>query len=175
MTPNHYPPRLFSDVEAVISLGTGLLARTLPRADWTHEGHLAATCWLVACRPDIDLERSLPGIIRSYNVSVGGVNDDNQGYHETLTQLYLAGVRAHFDDCLPTTPLLDRVNTLLQAPRGARTWPAHFYSESRLFSVCARRYFVVPDRCAFMDAGPGRTCRPRTAPIEMEDLDHGNA
>lgn len=125
-------------------IGEGLVARTLPRADWTHEAHLAACCWLVRARPDIDLERELPSIIARYNESVGGVNDDTQGYHETITQLYIAMVRA-FAARHGELPLLDLVNTLIGAPEGARDWPLGFYSRERLFSVAARREFVEPD------------------------------
>ena len=34
--------RLFSDDSTIRRVGEGLLARTLPRAEWTHEAHLAA-------------------------------------------------------------------------------------------------------------------------------------
>ena len=90
------------------------------------------------------LPRELPGIIARYNVSVGGVNDDTQGYHETLTQLYVAGVRA-FAARHPAPELAEAVNVLLAAPEGRRDWPLGFYSRDRLFSVEARRNFVTPD------------------------------
>ena len=65
----------------------------LPREEWTHEAHLAATTYLILRRPDIDLDAELPGIIRRYNESVGGVNSDTEGYHETITRAFLRGVR----------------------------------------------------------------------------------
>ncbi len=144
MTTSH-PIRLFADAAAVRRVGEGLLARTLPRADWTHEAHLAACLWLVRERGDIAPEADLPAIIRAYNESVGGVNDDSQGYHETLTQFYIGEVRAHHAETAGL-PLLVAVNTLLAGPRGARDWPLKFYSSDRLFSVKARRYHVPPDR-----------------------------
>ena len=139
-----YPIRLFADAAAVRRVGTGLLDRTLPRAEWTHEAHLAACLWLVVERPDIDLPRELPGIIRAYNVSVGGVNDATQGYHETLTQLYIRGVRA-FACAHPDGDLAARVNALLISPLGARDWPLRFYSRERLFSAQARLGWAEPD------------------------------
>ena len=45
--------RLFADDAAVRHVGEGMLARTLPRAEWTHEAHLAACAWIVLERPDI--------------------------------------------------------------------------------------------------------------------------
>ena len=74
-------------------IGEGFLARALPKAEWTHEAHLSTTAWLILECPDIQPERDLPDLIRRYNESVGGVNDATQGYHETITQLYVRGVR----------------------------------------------------------------------------------
>lgn len=141
---NDPAPRLFADDAAVRHVGEGLLARSLPRAEWTHEAHLAACLWLVRERADIDLPRDLPAIIAAYNVSVGGVNDDTQGYHETITQLYILGVRA-FSARHSGLSLVDTVNLLLASPEGARDWPLRFYSPERLFSVAARRNFMTPD------------------------------
>jgi hypothetical protein len=139
-----FEPRFFSDDEAIRRIGEGLLARTLPRAEWTHEAHLAACTWLVRERTDIDVERELPGIIARYNESAGGVNDDTQGYHETITQLYIAAVRA-FVAGRPRDGLSELVNELLRSPEGRRDWPLRFYSPERLFSVEARRNFITPD------------------------------
>ena len=138
-------PRLFTSDDAIVRIAKGLLARTLPREDWTHEAHVAATTYLVAQRTDIDLDHELPGIIRRYNESVGGVNDDAQGYHETITRTFLHGVRLFLNETDPDVPLHELVNELLQSPMGRRDWPMRFYSAERLFSVEARRHFVKPD------------------------------
>ena len=140
-----YRPRLFATDEAIVRIGEGLLARTLPRADWTHEAHLAATSYLLTRRPDIDLDQRLPDIIRRYNESVGGVHDDTQGYHETITRLFLHTVRLFLRDADREVPLHELVNELLRSPMGRRDWPLRFYSAERLFSVEARRHFVPPD------------------------------
>ena len=89
MTGKH-EPRLFRDDCAVRHIGEGLLARSLRRDEWTHEAHLAACCWLIAERPDIHPERDLPDLIRRFNESVGGVNSDSEGYHETITQVSIS-------------------------------------------------------------------------------------
>ncbi len=140
-----YEPRLFADDHAVRRIGEGLLARTLSRPDWTHEAHLAACLYLVAERPDIAPECDLPDIIRRFNESVGGVNNEKQGYHETITQLYIAGVRAFLARTDPALPLVEKVNRLLAADEGRRDWPLRFYSPERLFSVEARLGWVEPD------------------------------
>ena len=143
-----YRPRLFTSGAEIQRIGEGLLARDLPRDDWTHEAHLAATTYLLSRRPDIDVDNALPGIIRAYNESVGGVNDDAQGYHETITRLFLHGVRLFLAEADVGEPLHELVNELLLSPMGRRDWPLRFYSAERLFSVEARRHFVPPDLAA---------------------------
>jgi hypothetical protein len=163
MNGTDHPTRFFAKGTDVARIGVGLLTGTLPREDWTHEGHLAACLWLITSRPDMALEAELPAIIRQYNIAVGGANDDHQGYHETLTQLHVAGVRAHVAEH-SGRGLLVSVNALLAGPRGARNWPLHFYSPDRLFSVEARRRFIAPDLMGFSDAPAGCGCYPQTEP-----------
>ena len=144
-----YHPRLFHSDAEIEHIGEGLLARTLPREEWTHEAHLAATTWLLLKRPDIDIDEELPDIIRRYNESVGGVNSDTEGYHETITRAFLRGVRLFLEEADADEPLHELVNELLLSPMGRREWPMRFYSPGRLFSVQARRAFVAPDIAAF--------------------------
>ena len=142
---NEHEPRLWPHDDAIRLVGEGLLACSLPRAAWTHEAHLSACAWLILERPDMVPERDLPDIIRRYNESVGGVNDDTQGYHETITQLFIRAVRFH----VATTEgqaLHERVNALLLSPQGRRDWPLRFYSTMLLFSKAARLGWVEPDR-----------------------------
>ena len=143
MTDFH--PRLFDSDAAIVRIGEGLLARTLPPADWTHEAHLAATAYLLTRRPEIDLDRQLQDIIRRYNASLGGVNDDTQGYHETITRVFVHGARLFLRGANREEPLHELVNALLLSPQGRRDWPLRFYSAERLFSVEARRHFIQPD------------------------------
>lgn len=141
-----FEPRFFADDAAVRRLGQGLIDCSVAREEWTHEAHLAACLWLIAERDDIDPERQLPGFIRAFNESVGGVNDDHNGYHETITQLYVAGVRQWNAVDGGAGSLVDRVNRLLASPVGRRDWPLSLYTKDRLFSVEARRGLITPDR-----------------------------
>jgi len=137
--------RYFIDDDAVRHVGEGLLARTLPKAEWTHEAHLAACLWLLTERPDIHVERDLPAIISGYNEVVGGVNDATQGYHHTITLTYVAAVRGFLSRAGTDRSLAERVNALLNAPEGRRDWPLRRYSRDRLFSAEARLGYVQPD------------------------------
>ena len=140
-----FRPRFFASDAEVAHLGEGLLACSLSREEWTHEAHLAATTYLLLQGPDIDLDAELPGIIRRFNESVGGVNDDTQGYHETITRTFLQGVRLFLGEASVGEPLHALVNELMLSPMGRREWPLRFYSPQLLFSVEARRRFVAPD------------------------------
>jgi hypothetical protein len=143
-----YRPRLFASDAAVARVGEGLLARNLPREEWTHEAHLAATTYLLLRHPEIDLDSELPGLIRRYNESVGGVNSDSEGYHDTITRVFLHGIRRVLGAADSSKPVHALVNEILLSPVGGRDWPLGFYSRDRLFSVEARRAFVEPDRAA---------------------------
>jgi hypothetical protein len=140
-----YRPRFFTSDAEIEHIGDGLLACTLPKSEWTHEAHLAATTWLVTCRADISIDLELPAIIRRYNESVGGINDDAHGYHETITRTFLHGVRLFLRDADKKEPLHELINELLLSPMGRRDWPLRFYSRELLFSVEARRNFIQPD------------------------------
>ena len=141
-------PRLFTADAEIAHLGEGLIARTLAKPEWTHEAHLAATTYLLLKRPEIDLDRELAGLIRRFNESVGGVNSDSEGYHETITRAYLHGVRLFLAEADTGEPLHELVNQLLLSPIGRRDWPLRFWSKERLFSVEARRGLVPPDLAA---------------------------
>lgn len=143
-----HKPRLFASDADVRHIGEGLLACALPREAWTHEAHLAACLYLLAERPDMDVDGEIAGVISRFNESVGGVNDDAGGYHDTITRVYVAGVRHFLRNGGGDGALADRVNALLLSPVGRRDYPLTFYSRERLFSVAARRDFVAPDLAA---------------------------
>ena len=140
-----HEPRLFADDSAIRHIGEGLLARALGKSEWTHEAHLAACCWLLVERPDIWPERDLPNLIRRFNESVGGVNSDSEGYHETITQCFIRAVRLYLARTDRALPLVGKVNGLLRSEEGRRDWPMCFYDPKTLFSREARLGWVEPD------------------------------
>jgi len=140
-----YAPRLFESEFAVRRVAEEFCACRLPKTEWTHEAHLATTLWVIVERPDIDPERDLGDMIRRFNVSVGGVNDETQGYHETITQCFIAGIRQYLVREGEGGSLADLVNGLLLSEEGRREWPLNFYSRGLLFSVEARLGIPDPD------------------------------
>ena len=143
MTTDH-EPRLWPHDDAIRHVGERFLLRTLPKAEWTHEAHISTTCWILIERGEILPERDLPDLIRRYNESVGGVNSDSEGYHETITQVFIRTLRTVLADSAGQG-LAERVNLVLLAPEGRRDWPLRFYSRELLFSKEARRGWVEAD------------------------------
>lgn len=129
---------------AVRRIGEGLLDRSLPEPEWTHQAHLAATVYLLLERPGLDLDRLLPGIIWRYNAAVGTPNSDQRGYHETITRFYLAAVRA-FLARVPPDGTGATVTRLARSSFGQRGFALRFWRPETLRSVEARRVWVEPD------------------------------
>ena len=130
-----------ADLEAIAN---GLIDRTLPKRLWTHAGHFAAATWIIARRPDLDAARDMPGLIKAYNVSVGGLNTDTAGYHETITQASLRAARAFLAGCQEVR-LHVACNRLLASPLGEPDWLLAHWSRECLFSRAARLAWVEPD------------------------------
>ncbi|MEZ5939641.1 MAG: hypothetical protein R3C52_15690 [Hyphomonadaceae bacterium] len=157
--PEDAPPQptLYSEADLARIAG-GLIERTLPRADWTHAAHWAAALYILARRPDIDAPARMPEIISGYNVAVGGVNSDSEGYHETITQAALRGARAFLSAAPAGEPLSLTHARLMASDMGRRDWQLSWWSKETLFSVAARKGWVEPDLAPFpyppLPAGP---------------------
>ena len=136
---------IFADEAAIIRIGEGLFACSLPRAEWTHAAHFAAALWLMRYRPELDAAQTMPGLIRGYNESVGGVNDDTSGYHETITQASLRAARGVLDAYPPDMPVYRIANALLASNLSNPNWLLEYWSRDRLMSVEARRNWLEPD------------------------------
>ena len=136
---------IFNNEAQIIRIGEGLAACSLPRAEWTHGAHFAAALWLMRYRPDLDAARAMPGLIRAYNESVGRVNDDSGGYHETITQASLRAARGVLDAYPADMPVWRIVNALMSSGLANPNWLLEYWSRDRLMSVAARRQWLEPD------------------------------
>ncbi|HNB25378.1 MAG TPA: hypothetical protein PLR41_00325 [Alphaproteobacteria bacterium] len=138
------PPRAPSEAE-IMHIGESLLDRTLPQKQWTHAAHCIACLYLMLCRPDIDVAKSLPGIIWRYNAAVGTPNSDQDGYHETITRFYIQAIAGYLARQPSGRPLTEIVAAFLASPFAARDFALRYWSKDRLMSVEARRVWVEPD------------------------------
>jgi hypothetical protein len=118
---------------------------SLPKEAWTHEAHLiTAMVYVARYGRDKALCLIRPRII-SYNQSLGGINDENGGYHETLTVFWIDTIH---DYC--QTHQLDadinesQIEDFLLSPLASKSYPFQFYKEADLMSVHARSRYVQP-------------------------------
>jgi hypothetical protein len=137
-------PLPFTSDDELAAIAHGVMDLSLPKPRWTHRAHFAAALWLLARRPDLDVPRIMPGLIRAYNESTGVANTDTGGYHETITQASLRAAAA-FLAAHPGEPLFAVCNALMESPFGNSDWPLAYWTKARLFSVEARRAWVEPD------------------------------
>jgi len=136
---------IYASETEIIRIGEGFAARTLPKGEWNHAAHFAAALWLMRYRPDLDAAREMPRLIRAYNESLGGVNDDSSGYHETITQASLRALRGVLEANPPETPVYQIVNALMASGMGNPNWLLEYWSRDLLMSVEARRHWQEPD------------------------------
>lgn len=111
-----------------------------PYARWTHRAHLAlAVHYLRRLTPAEALERTRRQI-QLYNRTCG----DPDGYHETLTVLFLRRVDHHLRTDGRAATEAEAVEAL--AILCDARWPLVHYSADRLWSAEARQGWVEPDR-----------------------------
>lgn len=136
---------MFTDEAQVIRIGEGLMARTLPRAEWNHGAHFAAALWLMRYRPELEAAPAMAGMIRAYNEASGVANDDGGGYHETITLASLRAVRGVLDFNPAEMPVFHIANAILASNLADPNWLLEYWSQPRLMSVEARRAWLDPD------------------------------
>lgn len=130
-----------SDTEQLVQK---FIMRTLPKPEWTHHAHLRVGLWHVITHAPDEALTLLRERISRYNESVGTMNTDDSGYHETVTAFYVKAIAAAIAGRDPDMAL-DDLAALVIERIGAREYPLRFYSKERLFSVEARRQWVEPD------------------------------
>ncbi|NNE58245.1 MAG: hypothetical protein HKN36_09075 [Hellea sp.] len=135
---------MFASESEIESLALGMINCTLPKARWTHAAHFASALWLLR-NPDHNPFKEMPDMIRRYNESVGGVNTDREGYHETITQASLCAAQ----NCLTGAPIDAKLpgvlDDLMRSKFGQTKWLLEYWTEDVLFSPAARRAWVDPD------------------------------
>ena len=136
---------IYSSENEILRIGEGMTACTLPRAEWTHAAHFAAALWLMRYRPEREASLEMPRLIRAYNESVGRVNDDSGGYHETITQASLRAARGVFGSFPADMPVYRIVNALMSTNFANPNWLLEYWTRERLMSVEARRSWLEPD------------------------------
>lgn len=131
-------------IEAAEALVQSFLDCALDKSDWTHEAHLVVGLFMVTHYTD-----ALPHMreaIKRYNESVGTINSETSGYHETLTVYWLEHIKKH---CTANDGTLmwdqETLDYMLfnRALTNRNVW-LEVYPESIIKSVEARMHYVPP-------------------------------
>lgn len=134
-------PPTFIEVEEI---GKGLLDCTFPVHRFHHREHLLATAYLMRCRPELDLRRELPDIIRRYNIAMGGKSTEDAEYHHTITLFYIDALETFFA-VQPEREVATLCGAMLESPLMNKNFPLRFYTRELLFSKEARCDWISPD------------------------------
>lgn len=139
----YFTPSTQSEFDYIIN---GFRAKTLPAKEWTHEAHLITGLWHVA---NFDYEEALLLMregIRTYNESVGGMNTDSSGYHETITVFWVWLLNEFWKKNSVDNQDFERIgNAFLKSKYADRNVAFNFYTKEFLLSREARLTFVEPD------------------------------
>ncbi|MEM9325506.1 MAG: hypothetical protein AAGA85_07615 [Bacteroidota bacterium] len=119
-------------------------AGTYPAASWTHTSHVVMGLWYLFHFPVGEACRKIKQGIRDYNVSQGGINSETEGYHETITELYIQTLVRYLSR-LEALEFDEVLSSLKDEPFMDKAFPFQFYSQKRLMSTEARREWIEPD------------------------------
>lgn len=134
----------FRDFNEVLKLVTNFENCTLPKHLWTHQAHLAVACWYLICNADVEAIPRIREGIKKYNISQGGVNTKDSGYHETITLFWAKMIRSHLANTTIECPIVHLVNGLVARYANSKI-PFEYYSRDRLMSREARADWTEPD------------------------------
>lgn len=117
---------------------------TLPKPEWTHEAHLIVAIWYAYHHdPETALNLVRSKIIR-LNESHGVINDEHNGYHESITRFWMTFANVYISSLDKITPDTT-CNLFLKSDYTGVDFPLEFYSRDSLFSVEARLNWISPD------------------------------
>ena len=118
---------------------------TLPKIDWTHEGHFAAALWLLRNRPDLATPDEFRRLVIRYNEVTNTPNTDSSGYHHSITIASLRAAANHMRGHAADVPLHAVLLSLMKSPLGRTDWLLSHWRRETLFSAAARKAWVEPD------------------------------
>jgi hypothetical protein len=130
---------------AIERVALGMIDRSLPKREWTHEGHFAAALWLCRYRPELTGAETIRTLISNYNEATGTPNTDTGGYHHTITLASMHAAQHFVEINASEVPLHLVLFMLMNSQFGKSDWLLSHWSREVLFSVFARHNWVDPD------------------------------
>ena len=129
-------------------------AATLPKAEWTHEGHFAFALWCLRQDLPSASPEAMRRTIMALNDAHGTPNTDSSGYHHTITIASLHAARLVLE-AHPGAPLGDILAALMAGRFGRSDWILYHWSREMMFTPAARRDWIAPDRAPLPTAHLG--------------------
>jgi hypothetical protein len=112
--------------------------KSLPKDEWTHQAHLQVAFWFNWNHQFDEALRIVRELIISYNESVGTVNSNTSGYHETLTVFWMIITRNFLTENKYTS--VDKAYEDFQlSSYHLKDLPYQYYSHIVLFNEQARK------------------------------------
>lgn len=145
------------------TIADGLLARTLPKSRWTHEGHLLACISLVRRHGPAAALAMLRAAIPPYNESTGVANTPTGGYHDTITCYFVWAIDRLVGQRLPTS-------AILWHPSCARDALLSWWDKTTLMSPPARARWTEPN-LAGSGPPPREWVQPGTTESDVTEPD----
>jgi len=139
MTP---APAFLANDEALAAFVAGFENGTWPGAEFTHAAHLAlGACYILHGG---DALARLRANIPRYNVSQGGVNTEDRGYHETLTCFWHNVIRDFIATLPPGRSRLEIARAVVEEFAPKRELFTAYYDFDVVKSREARARWIPP-------------------------------
>lgn len=117
----------------------------LPKEKWTHEAHFVMALWYFCHQPLPLAIRLIKDGIKKYNISVGGTNTDDSGYHETISVFYIRLIINYIMQTVPGQSFGNQLAGLWSQDFLQKDYPLRYYTRKLLMSKEARKNWIAPD------------------------------
>lgn len=118
---------------------------TLQKENWTHEAHFIIALWYLLQNPLSTVLEKLPEAIKNNNIALGIPNNEERGYHKTITYFYIFSINNYIKQHNMESLSIKHFQQLLTTDIINKNYPLQFYSCRLLFSINARKNWVKPD------------------------------
>lgn len=130
--------------QELLAIVNGFIEKTLDKSLWTHEAHISTAIWFLKNYKATDALCRLRSGIINYNISTGGENTGQNGYHETIT-IFWWEVLKQFIANKPQESFAATCTLFLDSVMAEKTYPFNFYTRETLLSALARAIYIQPD------------------------------
>ena len=142
--PNHQNAFLESE-ESLEEFVHQWKAGKLPRAEWTHAAHVCVATYHAFDHQGEELFQQIKAGLIHHNNSVGTLNTEESGYHETLTRLWV-NITEEFVRTGAFSTRLQAVKSAVEQFGSDSGYHRNYYSFDVVKDKRARREWIPPDR-----------------------------